>query len=47
MGIDDDRGDLDPAEVQPTDTSAGGPVDLDRVQGIEEQPKPGPPPGRG
>lgn len=35
MRIDDDRQDLDPAEVEPTDNSSGVPVDLDRVQEVE------------
>ena len=29
--------DEDPGEVEPTDNSSGAPVDLDRVQELEEQ----------
>ena len=28
--------DSDPGDVEPTDNSAGAPVDLDRVQALEE-----------
>jgi len=31
----DDRDDLDPAAVEPTDNSSGAPVDLDAVEAIE------------
>jgi len=32
----DDRPERDPAEVEPTDNSLGAPVDLERVQDVEE-----------
>ncbi len=37
MRSDDMRDQPDPAEVQPTDNSSGTPVDLDRVEEIEEE----------
>jgi hypothetical protein len=33
----DDRDELDPAEVEPTDNSSGVPVDLDRVRDTEAE----------
>jgi len=32
----DDRPDQDPAEVEPTDNSSGAPVDLERVEDVEQ-----------
>jgi hypothetical protein len=32
-----DRSDQDPADVEPTDNSSGAPVDLDRVEAIEDE----------
>jgi hypothetical protein len=37
MRDDERRDDPDPAEVQPTDNSSGTPVDLQRVEEIEEE----------
>jgi hypothetical protein len=37
MSSDEPRDQPDPAEVQPTDNSSGTPVDLGRVEEIEEE----------
>ena len=37
MGIEEQRDELDPSEVQPTDNSSGVPVDLDRLDDIQEE----------
>jgi hypothetical protein len=37
MRSDDLRDEPDPTEVQPTDNSSGTPVDLERVEEIEEE----------
>jgi hypothetical protein len=37
MRSDELRDQPDPAEVQPTDNSSGTPVDLERVEEIEEE----------
>lgn len=42
MRKDDIADDPDPAEVQPTDNSAGNPVDLQRVDEVTEEEQPPP-----
>ena len=37
MRSDEERNEPDPAEVQPTDNSSGAPIDLDRVEEIQEE----------
>ena len=39
MRVDEERNEPDPAEVQPTDNSSGVPVDLDRLEEVEEESK--------
>ena len=41
MRIEEERNEPDPGELQPTDNSAGLPVDLDRLEEIEEESEPG------
>ena len=37
MPNDDNRQDLDPSEVEPTDNSSGVPVDLERLDDVHEE----------
>lgn len=40
MRIEDEGNGPDPSDVQPTDNSSGVPVDLDRLEEIEEESPP-------
>lgn len=37
MRVKEERNEPDPTDVQPTDNSSGVPVDLDRLEDVEEE----------